>query len=71
MTINETTFINELKDHIKEKLTQKANKLKTEKGRAGYMTKIDTLAQLVDNNSKLLTVIVRTLNEAAKIKMLL
>lgn len=71
VTINETTFINELKEHIKEKLTQKASKLKTEKGRANYMTKIDELAQLVDNNSKLLTVIVKTLNEAAKIKMLL
>ncbi len=60
-----------LKDHIKDKLTQKASKLKTEKGRANYMTKIDELAQLVDNNSELLTTIVKTLNEAAKIKMLL
>ena len=50
---------------------KKADKLKTDSGKAKYVKQIEELSQMVETNKKLLTDMVQTLNEAAKIKMLL
>jgi len=80
ITINENTFIEELKDFIKnvrgpEKLASKVKKLKTEKGIANatenYNQEILELEEVIDKNRELLVKLVQTLNCAATIKMLL
>jgi len=70
-TINETTFINELKDYISEKLGKDIDKLKTDNSKAKARQKLADLLDLVENNKQVLTLLVKTLNEAANIKMLL
>lgn len=71
VTINENTFIEELKAYINEKLGKDIDKLKSEKGKAGARKKLEDLLELVDSNRQVLTLLVKTLNEAALIKMLL
>ena len=71
VTINENTFIEELKAYINEKLGKDIDKLKSEKGKAGARKKLEDLLELVESNRQVLTLLVKTLNEAALIKMLL
>ena len=78
-TINETTFLNDLKDYIKNKQDKEFEKklasLKTEKGREKatqkYNQDVEELATIIDSNQGLLKLIVRTFNLAAQVKMLL
>lgn len=79
VTISEDTFIEELKDYIKDKQTKEYDKkmstLKTEKGRTNatqkYNAEVEELATIVETNRSLLTALVKTLNQAARVKMLL
>ena len=79
VTINENTFINDLKEYIKSKRTKEyetqVGKLKTDAGKEKAKTKYEQdlvdLQELVDTNKELLTTLVQTLNCAATIKMLL
>lgn len=79
VTINENTFINDLKEYIKDKRTKEfetqVGKLKTDAGKEKAKTKYEQdlvdLQELVETNKDLLTTLVQTLNCAATIKMLL
>ena len=79
ITINENTFIDDLKEYIKNKRTKEfetqVGKLKTDSGKEKAKTKYEQdlidLQELVDTNKELLTTLVQTLNCAATIKMLL
>lgn len=79
VTINENTFINDLKEYIKAKRTKEyetqVGKLKTDAGKEKAKTKYEQdlvdLQELVETNKELLTTLVQTLNCAATIKMLL
>ena len=79
VTINENTFINDLKEYIKSKRTKEyetqVGKLKTDAGKEKAKTKYEQdlvdLQELVETNKELLTTLVQTLNCAATIKMLL
>ena len=79
VTINENTFINDLKEYIKTKRTKEyetqVGKLKTDAGKEKAKTKYEQdlvdLQELVETNKELLTTLVQTLNCAATIKMLL
>lgn len=79
VTINENTFINDLKEYIKDKRTKEfetqVGKLKTDAGKEKAKTKyeqdLEDLRELIDHNKDLLTTLVQTLNCAATIKMLL
>ena len=71
VTINENTFIKELKDYIDEKMGKDIDKLKSERGKAGARKKLEDLLELVESNRQVLTLLVKALNEAALIKMLL
>ena len=79
VTINENTFINDLKEYIKTKRTKEyetqVGKLKTdagkEKAKIKYQQDIEDLQELVETNKSLLTTLVQTLNCAATLKMLL
>lgn len=79
VTINENTFINDLKEYIKTKRTKEyetqVGKLKTdagkEKAKVKYQQDIEDLQELIETNKSLLTTLVQTLNCAATLKMLL
>ena len=71
VNINENTFIKELKEYISQKVQKDIDKLKTERGKANVRQKLEDLQNLIDNNTSVLTLLVKTLNEAANIKMLL
>ena len=79
VTINENTFINDLKEYIKTKRTKEyetqIGRLKTdagkEKAKVKYQQDIEDLQELIETNKSLLTTLVQTLNCAATLKMLL
>lgn len=79
VNININTFINELKDYIKDKQTNEFNKklpsLKTQQGidkaTSKYNSDVEKLANIVEDNKGTLVNLVDVLNTAANIKMLL
>lgn len=79
VTINENTFIDDLKEYINTKRTKEyetqVGKLKTdagkEKAKVKYQQDIEDLQELIETNKSLLTTLVQTLNCAATLKMLL
>ena len=79
VNINPETFIQELKDYIKDKQTKEYNKklttIKTDQGReraeAKYNSDIEKLDNIVENNKSTLTDLVNALNAAANVKMLM
>ena len=79
VNIDVNTFIDDLKDYIKDKQTSEYNKkfdqLKTDKGREiatnRYNNSVQELANIVEDNKSTLTTLVNTLNAAANIKMLM
>ena len=79
VTINENTFINDLKDYVTEKRTKEydtqVSKLKTdagkEKAKVKYEQDLEDLNEVIDTNEELLKTLVQTLNCAATLKMLL
>lgn len=79
VNINVGTFVQELKDYIKDKQTKEYNKklstLKTDQGRdkatAKFNSDVERLDNIVETNKSVLSDLVNALNAAANIKMLM
>ena len=79
VNINVNTFINDLKNYVKDKqdkeYQKKLSTLKTDKGRQSaeekYNRDVEELANIIENNKSTLTNLVNALNSAANIKMMM
>lgn len=79
VNINVSTFVQELKDYIKDKQTKEYNKklntLKTDQGRdkatAKFNSDVEKLDNIVETNKAVLSDLVNALNAAANVKMLM
>ena len=79
VNINVNTFINDLKNYVRDKqdkeYQKKLSTLKTDKGRQSaeekYNRDVEELANIIENNKSTLTNLVNALNSAANIKMMM
>lgn len=79
VTLDTSTFIRDLQKYAEDKINseyeKKVAKLKTDKGRenakASKESQLNEILFIIDNNSKLLVLIVEALNAAAQLKMLI
>ena len=79
VNLDVASFLGDLKTYVKEKQTKEYDKkmstLKTDKGRQGatdkYNRDVEELANIIETNKSTLTTLVKALNTAANIKMLM